>query len=133
MATSTSFRDLRLWQNAMQLTVDIYHLSGSLPPSERPGLSTQLQQASSAIPTLIAAGHKTGSRTGLRAACERALSAGTELETLLIIAGQVYPNVPSNDLIDQLDEVQHMLMTAIKKLGPAGNNRASHTPRKTTI
>jgi four helix bundle protein len=126
MATATSFRDLRIWQNAMQLAVDIYHLSGGLPPSERPGLSTQLQQTAADIPTRIAAGHKTGSRTGMRTACQQALLSCTELETLLIITGQLYPNVPSNDLIDQLDDVQQMVTSAIKRLGtaPAG-------PRKT--
>jgi len=128
MATPTSFRDLRLWQNAMQLTVDIYHFCGSLPSNERPGLATQLQQAASAIPTLVATGHKTGSRTGLRASCERAITASTELETLLIITGQLYPNVPSNDLLDQLEEVQQMLIAAVKKL--AAGSAPNGGPRK---
>lgn len=116
MATSTSFRDLRAWQNAMQLAVDIYHLAGNLPPTERPGLSTNLQHAAAAIPTQIAAGHKTRSKNGMISGCRAALHHCTELETLLAITGQLYPNVPSNDLIDQLDEVQDMLMMAIQRL-----------------
>jgi four helix bundle protein len=131
MATSTSFRDLRLWQNAMQLTVDIYSLSGNLPPTERPGLSTQLQQTAATIPTLIANGHKTGSRTGMVSACRHALATGTELETLLVITGQLYPSIPSNDLLDQLDEVQQMLALAIRKLGGSGGGSGSASgPRK---
>lgn len=120
MATATSFKDLKVWQNAMQLTVDIYHLSGSLPATERPGLSTQLQQAAIALPTRIAAGHKTGSRSGMLHACEAAIAAGTELETLLLITGQLYPNVPSNDLLDGLEEIQGMLSAVIKRLSTAG-------------
>jgi four helix bundle protein len=127
MATPTSFRDLRVWQNAMQLAVDIYHLAGNLPPTERPGLSTNLQHAATVIPTVIANGHKTRSKTGMVTACRQALATCTELETLLGITGQLYPNVPSNDLIDQLDEVQEMLQLAIKRLssGPVAG------PRKT--
>lgn len=117
MAAPTSFRDIRAWQNAMQLAVDIHHLTGDLPPTERPGLCTNLQRASSAIPTLIASGHKTGSRTAFRAACLEAIDACTELETFLIITGQIYPNIPSNDLLDQLDEVQQMLGVLVKRLG----------------
>lgn len=124
---ATSFRDIRAWQTAMQLAVDIYHLTGDLPPSEKPGLATNLQKAATAIPTWIASGHKTGSRAGFRAACLEASDAGTELETLLIITGQLYPNVPSNDLLDQLDEVQQLLEALIERLsGPTKS-----APRKT--
>jgi four helix bundle protein len=116
MAAATSFRDIRVWQNAMQLAVDIYQLAGSLPPTERPGLSTDLQQSAATIPTLIATGHKTRSRAGLSTACQRALSEAARLETLLILVGNLYPNVPSNDLLDQLDEVQQMLQALISRL-----------------
>jgi four helix bundle protein len=126
MASSTSFRDIRAWQTAMQLAVDIYHLTGDLPPSEKPGLSTSLQKAATAIPSWIASGHKTRSRTGFRNSCLEAMDAATELETLLIITGQLYPNVPSNDLLDQLDEVQQMLDALIKRL-----TQAKPAPRKT--
>lgn len=116
MAAATSFRDIRAWQNAMQLAVDVYQLTGSLPPTERPGLSTDLQHTAAAIPTLIASGHKTRSRSGMLTACQRALHEAAELETYLIIVGQLYPNVPSNDLLDALDEVQQMLQALIARL-----------------
>lgn len=127
MPTVTSFRDIRAWQYAMQLAVDIYHLTGDLPPTEKPGLSTNMQQAAVAIPTFIAAGHKTGSRAGLLRGCNDALDAVSEVESLLIITGQLYPNVPSNDLIDQLDDVQQAIITLIKKLSPT----KPAAPRKT--
>ncbi|MDB5181736.1 MAG: four helix bundle protein [Candidatus Saccharibacteria bacterium] len=119
MAAVTSFRDIRVWQYAMQLSVDIYQFSSALPPAEKPGLATELQQTVVRIPTLIATGHKSGSRSGMVQACRSAVTAAAELETLLIIVGQLYPNAPSNDLIDQLDEVQQMLTTAIKRLAAA--------------
>jgi four helix bundle protein len=130
MATPTTFRDLRAWQTAMQLAVDIYHLAGNLPPTERPGLSTNMQQTATAIPTLIATGHKTRSRTGMLSFSQKALGSCYELETLLEITGQLYPNVPSNDLLDQLDEVQQLLVAIVEKLGQTPH-QAKPAPRKT--
>lgn len=124
--SQSSFRDIRVWQNAMQLAVDIFQLAGTLPASERPGLSTALQQTVIRIPTYIAAGHKSGSRSTMVTACHDAWDTCNELESLLIIVGQLYPNVPSNDLLDQLDEVQQMLRAVIARLVPAKNG-----PRKT--
>jgi four helix bundle protein len=130
MAAASSFRDIRAWQNAMQLTVDIYHLTGSLPATERPGLSTSLQQAALSIPTLIASGHKTGSRSGMQSACLRSLEAASELESLLIVTGQLYPNVPSNDLLDQLEEVQGLIRLLIKRLSSI---KPPTPPRRKTV
>jgi four helix bundle protein len=125
MATPTSFRDLRIWQTAMQLAVDVYHLTGNLPPTDKPGLSTSMQAAAAVIPTMIATGHKSGSRSAMQTYCQRALAECAQLETYLVIAGQLYPNVPSNDLLDQLDEVQQMLETLTKRLGAAAAKRKS--------
>lgn len=133
MATSTSFRDLRVWQHAMQLAVDSYHLASTLPPTERPGLATNLQDSSAALPTLIARGHKSRSKTTMLSSCRQALETCTYLETYLIITGQLYPNIPSNDLIDQLEEVQEMLTAAIAKLTGGPGASASRTAARKTV
>lgn len=117
MAAVTSFRDIRAWQYAMQLAVDIYSLAGNLPPTERPGLSTDLQKTAARIPTLLAAGHKTKSRSAMAESCRQALAVGNELETLLMITGQLYPSVPSNDLVDQLDETLQHIAQLAQRLG----------------
>lgn len=131
MATPTSFRDLRVWQHAMQLAVDTYHLAGNLPPNERPGLATNLQDAAAFIPTLIAQGHKSRSKATMLSSCRIALDRCTYLETYLVITGQLYPNIPSNDLIDQLEEVQEMLSVAVKKLAEGDKAVRTAGPRKT--
>jgi four helix bundle protein len=122
MAGATTFRDNRVWQYAMQLAVDVYQLASTLPPSEKPGLATDLQRTVVEVPTLIASGHKTGSRSGMATAGRQALETCAKLETLLTILGQLYPNVPSNDLIDQLDEVQQMLTVLIKRLSQSNSS-----------
>lgn len=130
MPTVTSFRDIRAWQTAMQLAVDVYQLTNDLPPTEKPGLSTELQRPAAAIPTQIASGHKTGSRRGMLKGCEDALLTCNQLETLLLLTGQLYPKVPSNDLLDQLDELEQMIGLLVKKLAPPSPAK-SPVPRKT--
>jgi four helix bundle protein len=49
-----SFRELVVWQRAMQLTVAIYTLTMNFPPSEQFGLSMQLRRAAVSVPSNIA-------------------------------------------------------------------------------
>jgi four helix bundle protein len=51
-----SFRDLRVWQSAMDLAVGVYELTKTLPKSEVYGLSRQIQRAAVSVPANIAEG-----------------------------------------------------------------------------
>ena len=51
-----SFRDLLVWQRAMQLTVAIYRLTGGFPREEQYGLTSQVRRAAVSIPSNIAEG-----------------------------------------------------------------------------
>lgn len=53
---ASSFRDLRVWQEAMKLTVEIYRASGSFPKQEQFGLTQQIRRASVSVPSNIAEG-----------------------------------------------------------------------------
>lgn len=52
-----SFRDLRVWQAAMDLVVEIYELTSDFPRSEEFGLKSQMRRASVSVPSNIAEGH----------------------------------------------------------------------------
>ncbi|MBI4574279.1 MAG: four helix bundle protein [candidate division NC10 bacterium] len=52
-----SFRDLRVWQVAMDLVERIYRLTKVFPRREVYGLTSQLQRAAISIPSNIAEGH----------------------------------------------------------------------------
>lgn len=52
-----SFRELRIWQAAMDLVEKIYLLTRSFPKQETYGLASQLQRAAVSIPSNIAEGH----------------------------------------------------------------------------
>jgi len=52
-----TFRDLRVWQAAVELVVEVYRLTGVLPKQETYGLVSQMQRAAVSIPSNIAEGH----------------------------------------------------------------------------
>jgi len=52
-----SFRDLRVWQLALELVVIIYRLTKNFPKHEMYGLTSQIQRAAVSVPSNIAEGH----------------------------------------------------------------------------
>ena len=56
-----SHRDLRVWQKAMDLAVEVYRLSRSFPRDEIYRLTSQLTRAVASVPANIAEGHARGS------------------------------------------------------------------------
>jgi hypothetical protein len=52
-----SYKDLLVWQKAMDLVVESYKISKRLPRTETYGLASQIQRAAVSIPANIAEGH----------------------------------------------------------------------------
>src|SRR2546429_10030970 len=55
--TIKSFRDLRVWQAAMDLVEQVYLLTQHFPRHETYGLTSQIQRATVSVPSNIAEGH----------------------------------------------------------------------------
>ena len=49
---ASSFRDLRVWQDAMKLATDIYRSTADFPKSELYGLSQQMRRAAVSCPVI---------------------------------------------------------------------------------
>jgi four helix bundle protein len=56
-AVVKSYKDLLVWQKAMDLVVESYRISERLPRTETYGLASQIQRAAVSIPANIAEGH----------------------------------------------------------------------------
>jgi four helix bundle protein len=52
-----SFRDLQVWQRAIQLSVAIYRLTKNFPREEVYGLTSQIRRSAVSVPSNIAEGH----------------------------------------------------------------------------
>ncbi|MGH9561722.1 MAG: four helix bundle protein, partial [Terracidiphilus sp.] len=57
-----SFKDLIVWQRAVELSVAIYRATSSFPVSERFALSNQLRRASVSVASNIAEGYGKSSK-----------------------------------------------------------------------
>ena len=80
------FRDLEVWQSAMDLAIAAYTLAGQLPSTHRFELASQIRKSASSIPSNIAEGHaQRGDRVFLRHV-RIALGSLAELETQVEIA-----------------------------------------------
>ena len=54
-----TFRDLTVWQPAMELATTVYRLTNRFPRSEQFGLTAQMRRSATSIPANIAEGHTT--------------------------------------------------------------------------
>jgi four helix bundle protein len=52
-----NYRDLRVWQAAMDLVVMVYEISEKFPTKESYGLTSQIRRAAVSVPSNIAEGH----------------------------------------------------------------------------
>jgi four helix bundle protein len=105
-----SYKDLIVWQKAIELVKVVYQLTKNFPESERFGLTNQMRRASVSIPSNIAEGYYRHQRNEYRRFCLISLASGAELETQIIIA-QELQFASSTELSDVYE-----LLTSILKL-----------------
>ncbi len=113
-----SFKELIVWQKAMDLTVSAYALVKFLPKEETYALSDQIRRAAVSIPSNIAEGHARQTSKEFQQFLRIACGSRAELETQLLIAKSLgyFTTVPPQQLerIFQLsDEVSKMLHSLI--------------------
>ena len=88
MSTS-SFRDLRVWQEAMRLTTEIYRGTSAFPRHELYGLSQQIRRAAVSVPSNIAEGKGHRSDKEFVHFLLHARGSLLELQTQLMIAEEL--------------------------------------------
>ena len=64
-----SYKDLRVWQRAMDLVVAVYDLCRMLPKEETYALSDQIRRAAVSIPSNIAEGQQGKIKKSLYVSC----------------------------------------------------------------
>jgi four helix bundle protein len=113
-----SFRDLQVWQRAMQLTVAVYKLTQGFPSEEQYGLTSQLRRSAVSIPSNIAEGQGRLSAGEFRQFLGVARGSTCEVQTQLEIARSLKFGNPN--LIDEAEklsnEVRKMLFGILNSL-----------------
>ena len=118
MSEVQSYRDLIVWQRAMDVAAATYQLTRDYPRDEMFGLTSQSRRAASSIPANIAEGYGRASRQAYINFLRIAQGSLKELETHLLLAervgiaraGSIQP------LLEQSEEIGRMLKALIGKL-----------------
>jgi four helix bundle protein len=121
MATS-NYKQLRVWQNGMELVGRAYRLTRSFPKHEVFGLASQVQRAAVSVPANIAEGHTRGTTKEFLRYVTIAHGSLAEVETMFLAARdlQYIAADDFNQLSDLCDATGRMLgalrRTLTKKL-----------------
>jgi|SRR3989338_8196877 len=111
-----SYKELTVWQRGMELVVETYKITGSLPKNELYGLAAQMQRSAVSIPSNIAEGQQRKNLKEFLQFLRISFGSAAELETQLLIVKSLYKNITISKAESLLEEVQKMLNSMIRKL-----------------
>ena len=122
-----SYKELEVWQLAMELVEDVYAVARKLPVSERFALSDQLRRAVVSIPSNIAEGCGRNSTRDLLHFLSVARGSLCEVETQLELAMRMW-QVPITDLNEKIVRVGMMINALSTKLKTRLSNSPARAP-----
>ncbi|BCG94042.1 four helix bundle protein [Mesorhizobium sp. 131-2-1] len=115
-----SYKDLIVWQQAMDLAVATYSVTKARPKEELYGLTSQIRRSATSIPANIAEGYGRDNRGSYQQFLRIAQGSLKEFETHLQIAERV--GLATRDQAYQLlsvsEAIGKMLRQLISKLAP---------------
>jgi four helix bundle protein len=112
-----TYHDLKVWQDAMELTLKIYRMTRKFPAEEIYGLSAQLRRSAISVASNIAEGKGRSSDRELLQFLSRARGSLYEVQTQLQIAKSLgyLTETDHQGLAQQADVVGRMLNGMIAK------------------
>lgn len=121
MAAINSYRDLLVWEQAIELATAIYKSTRTWPREEQYGLTQQARRAAVSVPANIAEGYGREARGSYVQFLRISQGSLKELETHLIIARRA--GIAEGDRVDELlaqcESVGKLLRLLIRKLNSA--------------
>lgn len=112
------FRELKVWEKAHQLTLDVYKATASFPKDEQYGLTSQIRRASASIPANIAEGCGRSGDAEFARFLQIAMGSASELEYHLLLAHDLkFLNTTDYERLSaDTIEVKKMLSSLIQKI-----------------
>jgi len=113
-----SYKELEVWQRAIELVTDIYAVSRTFPAAEKYGLTSQMQRAATSVPANIAEGWGRGSRKEYLQFLKIARGSLMELQTHIVIVKALgYTAIPNDERLEKkVESVAMMLNKLISRL-----------------
>jgi four helix bundle protein len=115
------YKDLKVWQKAVELITKIYKVTDSFPSKEQFGIISQINRSAVSIAANIAEGAGRNTKKDFNHFLSISLGSACELETLLIVSFQLN-FIKQNELdllnseIDQIQKMLFALQNANKKV-----------------
>ncbi|BAU53254.1 four helix bundle protein [Mucilaginibacter gotjawali] len=105
-----NLKELKIWNKAIDLSVDVYKATASFPADERFGLTSQSRRSAVSIPSNIAEGAGRNSNKEFCNFLGIANGSSFELQTQLVISNKLslLNDELLSDLLQQIDELQKM-------------------------
>lgn len=118
MGNVNTYKDLIVWQKAMQLVTEVYSITKKLPKEEIYGLTSQIRRSCISIPSNIAEGFGRKSTNEYIRFLQIANGSLYELQTQLEICTNLkyFPNQIYNRIYEQSREIERMLSSLVRKL-----------------
>jgi four helix bundle protein len=113
-----SFMNLRVWEKAHVLTLDVYRSSKSFPRDEIYGLTSQMRRSAASIGANIAEGSCRKGDCEFGRFLQIAMGSASELEYHLLLARdlELLKSIDYERLEGEVTEVKRMLASFIQKL-----------------
>jgi four helix bundle protein len=113
-----SFRDLKVWEKAFHLTVDVHRLTEGFPEEAPSGLSGGMREAAVNMTTQIAQGQTHSYLKDFLRCLDQSLAALSDLETRVLLAGSLqYLEAPACAALEErISEVRRMEWGLVNRL-----------------
>ena len=124
-----NFKELKVWEKAYQLCLDLYKITKNFPNEEKYGLSSQMRRAAISIPSNIAEGYGRKTIPDYVRCLYIAYGSTCELETQTLLSKDLGYLIFDDQkiLLEKIKEVERMLMALIKALENKNNLRNLET------
>ena len=116
MSNKGTFRDLIVWQKAIEMCKLVYQVSQAMPTAEKFGLVAQMRRAAVSVPSNIAEGNARQSLRDYVRFLIMARGSLAELETQLILARQLRMLNDISTITDSVQETWRILQGLIDSL-----------------
>ena len=117
-----SYRDLKVWQKSMDLTVRTYELTRTFPSEEKYGLVSQMRRAAASVPANIAEGRARRSTKEFIQMLGIARGSLAELETFVTLSERLglIRSETSESLLEDCAEINRMMNGLMRALSSKG-------------
>ncbi|TDK50131.1 four helix bundle protein [Algoriphagus formosus] len=106
------YKELKVWQKAIDLAVEVYRITEKLPAEERFGLISQINRCAISIPSNIAEGAGRNTNKDFNHFLGISLGSSFELDTQMIISNRLgyVNNADFEEIEKELEYIQNMIV-----------------------